>query len=37
MPEEKITKKRKEKKVTPSGRAYIGAGMNNTIITITDP
>jgi len=30
------TKKTKEKKVTPSGRAYIGAGMNNTIISITD-
>ena len=30
-------KKNKIKKVTPSGRAYIAAGMNNTIITITDP
>jgi small subunit ribosomal protein S11 len=29
-------KKTKEKKITPSGRAYISAGMNNTIITITN-
>lgn len=40
MAEEKIitTKKTKAKtkNVTPSGRAYIGAGMNNTIITITN-
>jgi small subunit ribosomal protein S11 len=26
----------KQKKVTPSGRVYITAGFNNTIITITD-
>lgn len=33
-----ITKKAKSKQkiVTPSGRVYISAGMNNTIITITD-
>lgn len=28
--------KKKEKKITPSGRVYITAGMNNTIITITN-
>jgi len=26
----------KQKNVTPSGRAYIAAGLNNTIITITN-
>jgi len=38
MAEETITtsKKTKTKNVTPSGRAYIGAGLNNTIITITN-
>ena len=29
-------KKRKEKKVTASGKAYITAGFNNTIVTLTD-
>lgn len=28
--------KRKQKKITPSGKVYITAGFNNTIITITD-
>lgn len=28
--------KTKQKNVTPSGRAYISAGLNNTIITITN-
>ncbi|KKS31898.1 30S ribosomal protein S11 [candidate division WWE3 bacterium RIFOXYB1_FULL_43_24] len=28
--------KKKEKIITPSGRVYITAGMNNTIITVTD-
>jgi small subunit ribosomal protein S11 len=28
--------KTKQKSVTPSGRAYIAAGLNNTIITITN-
>ncbi|HNS71359.1 MAG TPA: 30S ribosomal protein S11 [bacterium] len=40
MTEEKILntpKKRKAKIIPTSGRAYISAGMNNTIITITDP
>jgi small subunit ribosomal protein S11 len=40
MTEEKIvpTKKAKNKTkiITPSGRAYIGAGLNNTLITITN-
>ena len=26
-----------EKKVTPSGKVFITAGFNNTLITITDP
>jgi small subunit ribosomal protein S11 len=34
MPESKS--KKKEKKVTPSGKVFITAGMNNTIITITN-
>ena len=29
--------KRREKKVIPSGRAYVHATFNNTIITLTDP
>lgn len=40
MVEEKLTttkkSKTKTKNITPSGRAYIAAGMNNTIITITN-
>ena len=28
--------KTKQKNITPSGRAYIAAGLNNTIITITN-
>jgi small subunit ribosomal protein S11 len=31
-----IKTKKKEKIITPSGRVYITAGMNNTIITITN-
>jgi small subunit ribosomal protein S11 len=31
-----IKKVNKNKQVTPSGKAYITAGMNNIIITITD-
>jgi len=31
-----MAKRKKEKIITPSGKAYITAGMNNTIITITD-
>lgn len=30
------SKKRKVKNVTPSGRAYITAGFNNTLVTLTD-
>ncbi len=29
-------KKNKERKIPPTGRVYITAGMNNTIITVTD-
>lgn len=40
MVEELINKtkspKEKQKNVTPSGRAYIAAGLNNTIITVTN-
>ena len=40
MAEEIINKtkstKAKTKNVTPSGRAYIAAGLNNTIITVTN-
>lgn len=32
----KTTKKNKVKNVTPSGKVFITAGMNNTIVTITD-
>ena len=32
----KATKKRSNKQIPSSGRAYISAGFNNTIITITD-
>lgn len=31
-----MPKKKKEKIITQSGKAFITAGMNNTIITITD-
>lgn len=31
------SKKKKEKVIPSSGRAYITAGFNNTLITITDP
>lgn len=31
-----MPKRKKEKIITPSGKAYITAGMNNTIITVTD-
>lgn len=36
MVTEKTKKQKKEKKVTTSGRVYITAGMNNTIISVTD-
>ena len=31
-----MPKKKKEKIINPTGKAFITAGMNNTIITITD-
>ncbi|MBN1162243.1 30S ribosomal protein S11 [Patescibacteria group bacterium] len=37
MPRKTTRKKKKTKNVTPSGKAYITAGVNNTLITITDP
>jgi small subunit ribosomal protein S11 len=34
---QKKSKKRKEKKVVPVGRAYVASTFNNTIISMTDP
>ena len=31
-----MAKKKKEKQISSTGKAYITAGMNNTLITITD-
>ena len=36
MAEAKKTSKKKVKRVVPEGRAYITAGFNNTLVTITD-
>jgi len=36
MPQGKRTTKKREKKVIPSGRAYVQATFNNTIVTLTD-
>ncbi|MFC1898909.1 30S ribosomal protein S11 [Chloroflexota bacterium] len=37
MPPRRSRSRRRERKVVPSGRAYIQATFNNTIITLTDP
>lgn len=38
MTQEKRTRaRRRERKVIPSGRAYIQSSFNNTIVTLTDP
>ena len=38
MPEAKRTRaRRRERKVIPTGRAYIQSTFNNTIVTLTDP
>ena len=37
MPEKKRTRKRRERKSIPAGRAYIQSTFNNTIVTLTDP
>lgn len=38
MPEEKKrTRKRRERKAIPVGKAYIQSTFNNTIVTLTDP
>jgi small subunit ribosomal protein S11 len=38
MPEKKRAKaRRREKKVTSTGKAYIQSSFNNTIVTLTDP
>lgn len=31
-----MAKKKKEKIISPTGKVYVTAGMNNTIITVTD-
>ena len=36
MAQTKKTTKKREKKVVPSGRAYVQATFNNTIVTLTD-
>ncbi len=36
MVQTKKTTKKREKKVIPSGRAYVQATFNNTIVTLTD-
>ena len=33
----KRTRKRRERKSIPAGRAYIQSTFNNTIVTLTDP
>jgi small subunit ribosomal protein S11 len=37
MAQQKKTVRRKDKKVVPSGKAFIQATFNNTIVTLTDP
>jgi len=37
MPQKKRTRKRRERKSIPAGRAYIQSTFNNTIVTLTDP
>jgi len=34
---QKKSRKRKEKKLVPTGRAYVSSTFNNTIISMTDP
>ncbi len=36
-PAKKTGRKKPKRRIVPEGRAYIQAGFNNTIITITDP
>ena len=37
MAQKKRTRKRRERKSIPAGRAYIQSTFNNTIVTLTDP
>jgi small subunit ribosomal protein S11 len=37
MAQKKRTRKRRERKSIPAGRAYIQSSFNNTIVTLTDP
>jgi small subunit ribosomal protein S11 len=37
VPQKKRTRKRRERKSIPAGRAYIQSTFNNTIVTLTDP
>ena len=34
---QKKSRKRKEKKLVPAGRAYVSSTFNNTIVSMTDP
>ncbi len=37
MPKKQTRTKRRERKIVPSGKAYIQATFNNTLVTLTDP
>ena len=37
MAQQKRTTRKKEKRIIPSGKAFIQATFNNTIVTLTDP
>jgi len=37
VPQKKRTRKKRERKSIPAGRAYIQSTFNNTIVTLTDP
>ena len=37
MPQKKRTRRKRERKSIPAGRAYIQSTFNNTIVTLTDP
>ena len=37
MAQQKRTTRKKEKRIIPSGKAFVQATFNNTIVTLTDP
>jgi len=37
VPQKKRTRRKRERKSIPAGRAYIQSTFNNTIVTLTDP